>query len=159
MNYCTLDDINSGGFFHYDLTSPATLINKQPAPTVITNDIIPQVTAQIEDALRMYYVVPVDPTVSPLATLTLKRIAKWYAAGEIAQRLNLAQTPSDSKQGVTWRQLADADIVKCATIGNYLADAVKSADSPDVKSDLISDNLSNPTDSCNVPHFKTRMRF
>ena len=145
MPYCTIDDINNGGFFKFDVTAMTTLINKQPARTVINDDIIPLVDSKIDDELRMYYAVPVDATVSPKATLTLNRIAKWYVAAEIASRIYLQQGTSDSPQSQTWRALADAEIVKIQTKGNYLADAVKSADSPDRVSDLISDNLSQPT--------------
>lgn len=142
MPYCTIDDVNSGGFLKFDLTNTATLINKQPAPDVITNQIIPDVDARIDDTLRQYFVVPVDPTNCPLSTKTLNRIAKWYVAAEIASRIYLQQGTSDSQQAQTWRQLADADLSKCLSVGNYLADAVKSNDSPDVKSDLISDTIS-----------------
>ncbi|MFB5192656.1 hypothetical protein [Alicyclobacillus fastidiosus] len=146
--YCTLSDVQA-------LIKGFTIDeNASVTPEEVTDDIIPEVSRQIDERLGMYYVTPITGT---NALLTLNRISRWMAAAEVADRVFLGQAPSESSQSKTWRDLAEADLTRVEKGQILLTDAVATDDTPEAISRLISDKLSSPTSG--RPKFSMGMKF
>lgn len=146
--YCTLADVQAliKGFV-IDESQSVT-------PDEVNNDIIPEVSRQIDERLGMYYVTPITGT---NALLTLNRISRWMAAAEVADRVYLGQAPSESPQSKVWRDLAEADLTRVEKGQILLTDATPTDDTPEAISRLISDKLSGPNST--RPKFSMGMRF
>lgn len=149
MTYCAITDVQAliKGW-EIDWNSMVTTDE-------VTNDIIPEVSQQIDERLGKYYVTPVT---GKNALLTLNRIAKWMAAAELSDRVYLGQAPSESPQAANWRTLAEADLTRLEKGDIILTDAVSTDDTPEKVSQMISSNLSNPA-YCNPPKFSMGMKF
>lgn len=149
MSYCTLDDVNRLLIgWTIDDTS-------DPSATDVTNDIIPESDAEIEDRLRTYYQVPITGT---NALNTMKRISTWLSASKVTERIYIGQTPSDSPQATTWRTYAENDLKRICSGEIILTDAISTDDTPESKSHQISDQLSQPGYTPG-PQFSMGMKF
>lgn len=148
-SYCTLTDVQALiKSFTIDSTTNVT-------DTEVTNDIIPEVSRQIDERLGKFYATPITGTD---ALVTVNRIAKWMAAAEVADRIYLSQAPSESSQSKTWRTLAESDLTRLVKGDIILTDATPTDDTPEKVSQLISDNLSSPARTT-PPMFSMGMKF
>lgn len=130
--YCTLQDAQS-------LIKSFVITNSTAVTTdEVNDDIIPEVSRRIDERLGKYYVTPITGT---NALITLNRIAKWYAAAEVMDRIYLGQAPSASPQSASWRGLADKDLQRIVDGDIILTDATPTGDTPEPISQKISSNL------------------
>lgn len=136
MSYCTSDDVNKL------LIGSQITENTNPTLDTLNNEIIPMGDRYIDDHLGKYYETPIT---GPNALVTINRIAKYWCAAEVTQRIYIGQTPANSPQAATWRGYADKDLNDIIAGNILLPDAVPTADTPKARSHLIKDQLSQPT--------------
>lgn len=148
-DYCKLEDLDSL------LTGLVINDSSNITSTQVTNEIIPDINQYMDDRLAQFYVTPITGT---NALKTMNRIAKYLVAAEIMDRIYMGQTPSDSPQANTWRKLAEATLGKIVDGEIILYDAVSTGDTPESKSNLFSDKLSQPTRQT-PPRFSMGMKF
>lgn len=135
MSYCTLSDVQ-------DMLVQFTIdANSKPSADDVTNEIIPMYDRYIDDRMGRFYVVPIT---GANALSTMQRIEKYFVAAEIADRIYLGQTSSDSPQGVTWRKLAETQLTQIVQGDVILWDAQTTAETPEPEVSQISDRVSSP---------------
>ncbi|MCL6454368.1 MAG: DUF1320 domain-containing protein [Alicyclobacillus sp.] len=133
MSYCTLQDVQ-------DMLVQITIdANSNPSDTQVTSEIIPMYDRYIDDRLGRYYQVPITGT---NALLTINRIAKYLVAAEIADRIYLGQTGSQSAQGTNWRALAEQQLTQIVQGDVILWDAQPTGETPEPEYSQVSDKLS-----------------
>lgn len=148
MSYCSLSDVQG---LLVNITIDAT---SNPSDVQVTTEIIPEYDRYIDDRLGRYYQTPVT---GANALLTMQRIEKYLVAAEVAERVYVGQSPSDSPQSVTWRKMAEDDLTRLVQGDIILTDAQTTSETPEPASKLISDKLSQPT--AVQPMFSMGMKF
>ncbi|KPV42019.1 hypothetical protein [Alicyclobacillus ferrooxydans] len=149
MSYCTLSDVQ-------DMLVQFTIdANSNPSDTQVTNEIIPMYDRYIDDRLGRYYQVPITGT---NALVTMQQIEKRFVAAEIADRIYLGQTGSNSPQGANWRTLAEQQLTQLVQGDVILWDAQQTGETPEPEYSQVSDNLSVATRQT-PPAFSMGMKF
>lgn len=148
MSYCVLSDVQDM------LVQFVIDANSKPSATQVTDEIIPEYDRYIDDRLGRYYQTPITGT---NALKTMQRIEKYFVAAEIADRIYLGQTMSDSPQGTTWRTLAETQLTQIVQGAVLLTDAQSTAETPEPEVAQISDKLSSPL--ATPPQFSIGKRF
>lgn len=136
MSYCTLEDVNKM------LVGTQITANSLLTIDTVNTDILPKCDRYIDDKLGKFYQTPIT---GPNALVTINRIATYWSAAEVTQRIYIGQTPANSPQAATWRKYADQDLQDIIAGNILLPDAVPTADTPKARSHLIKDQLSQPT--------------
>jgi hypothetical protein len=149
MTYCTLADVNK--------MLIGTQINDNSLLTAdtVNTDILPRCDRYIDDKLGKFYQTPIT---GEDALVTINRIATYWSAAEVTQRIYIGQTPANSPQAATWRKYADQDLQDIIAGNILLPDAVPTADTPKPRSHLVKDKLSQPTWN-EPPRFSMGKRF
>lgn len=149
MSYCVLADVQA---LIVNMTIDA---NSNPSGTQVSTEIIPQYDRYIDDRLGRYYITPIT---GANALLTMNRIEKYLVAAEVAERIYVGESPSDSPQSMTWRKMAEDDLTRLINGGIILTDAQTTSETPEPASDQIGDKLSLPTRQT-PPMFSMGMKF
>lgn len=148
MNYCTLSDVQDM------LVQFVIDADSKPSDSQVTTDIIPMYDRYINDRLGRYYQVPIT---GENALMTMRRIEKYLVAAEIADRIYLGESTSQSPQGTVWRKLAEAQLTQLVQGDVILWDAQPTGETPEPEYSQISDNLSSP--AATPAQFSMRMKF
>lgn len=149
MTYCTLADVNRM------LIGTQIDDNSLLTADTVNTDILPRCDRYIDDKLGKFYQTPIT---GEDALVTINRIATYWSAAEVTQRIYIGQTPANSPQAATWRKYADQDLQDIIAGNILLPDAVPTADTPKPRSHLVKDKLSQPTWN-EPPRFSMGKRF